>query len=246
LQAVGGDVRDSLRQATSAALQKGKQASKHGKPTAGRAHEYDRRSGHMEEVGRSAEHPQPSSGLFGVLSQTGVLLQYFQGSSMNLLGSDIGRAEDFVEMAVGHSSEVCAVFRLHTQHHGVGVQRFAFTLGHVLGQLVHHAAQRQQRLAAVGQGAVGGAAVGTGGHAEGGVAGGTVDDGGQNVSRQAALTLEQHVAPAAVRATRRFSECVQRGGGNQSTEQNPFHGYFSSSRASISVGSSDTAYSFWQ
>src|SRR5690606_16971818 len=91
LQAVGGDVRDSLRQATSAAQQKGKQASKHGKPTAGGAHEYARRSGHMEEVGRSAERPQPSSGLFGVLSQTGVLLQYFQGSSMNLLGSDIGR-----------------------------------------------------------------------------------------------------------------------------------------------------------
>ena len=32
---------------------------------------------------------------------------------MDLLGGDVGRAEDFVEMAVGHSGEVRTVFRLH-------------------------------------------------------------------------------------------------------------------------------------
>src|SRR5690606_31907779 len=59
LQTVGGYVRGSLRQATSAAQQKGKQASEHEKPIAGGAHEYARRGGHTERAGRPEERPQP-------------------------------------------------------------------------------------------------------------------------------------------------------------------------------------------
>src|SRR5699024_5917317 len=89
LQTVGCDVRGSLRQATSAAQQKGKQASKHEKPIAGGAHEYARRGGHTEKSRASRRTPAALLGLVGVLSQTCVFLQHCQGSSMDLLGGDV-------------------------------------------------------------------------------------------------------------------------------------------------------------
>ncbi len=128
---------------------------------------------------------------------------------------------------MGDGGEVLAVLRLHAQHHGIGGQRFAIALGHVFGQLVHHAAEHQQALAAIGQRAVGMAAVGAGGHAEGVVAGSAVGGRRDHVGGHAALAFEEHVAPAAAGAAGSVGESVEGGGGEQGTEQNPFHRLFS-------------------
>lgn len=183
----------------------------------------------MVQVGQERGGPSRwtglgASGFAGVLGQTGILLHHCQGGGVNFGVGGAGRGEDVAEVLVGHLGKVSTVFRLHAQGHGVGGQGFAFTLGHVFGQLVHDRAQYQHRLAAVGQGAFGGAAVGAGGHAEGGVARGAVGDGGNKVRTEAALAFEQHVAPAAARATRGFGKGGSGGEGEQGTDQNPFHG----------------------
>ncbi len=178
----------------------------------------------QERGGPSERTGLGASGFAGVLGQAGILLHHGQGGGVNFGVGGAGRGEDVAEVLVGHLGEVSAVFRLHAQGHGVGGQGFAFTLGHVFGQLVHDRAQNQHRLAAIGQGAVGGAAVGTGGHAEGGVARGAVGGRGHEVRGHATLTFEQHVAPATARATRGFGKGGSGGEGEQGTDQNPFHG----------------------
>ncbi|MCY1541656.1 hypothetical protein D9M68_773570 [compost metagenome] len=108
---------------------------------------------------------------------------------------------------------------LDAQQGGIGVQRLALALGHVLGDVVEHAVHRQQRAPAVAQAHAGIAAVGTGGQAEGGVAGCTVGGGRQQVGNQATLTLEQHVPPAAATATGLVSLCRQAGRTEQPQDQ---------------------------
>ena len=128
-----------------------------------------------------------------------------------------------LEVLVGDSGEMRAVFRRHTEDHGIGGQGFALALGHVFGELVHHAVHGEPGFAAIGECGLGRAAVGARGHAEGCVAGGAVGGGSQEVGRRAALALEQQVAPAAVRAAWRFGHGVDRDSGEQSTQKNPFH-----------------------
>ncbi|MCY1448209.1 hypothetical protein D9M71_648640 [compost metagenome] len=94
-----------------------------------------------------------------------------------------------------------AVGLLDAQQGGIGIQRLALALGHVLGNVVQHAVHGQQRTAAVAQAHAGIAAVGAGGEAEGGVAGSTVGGGREQVGNQATLAFEQHVPPAATAAT---------------------------------------------
>lgn len=164
-------------------------------------------------------------GFVGVFSQTSVFLHHRQGGGVHVSGADRGAAEDFIEVRMGGFVEVRAVLRCYTQNHGVGGQGFALAFGHVFRQLVHHVADDQHRLAAVGQGAVGGAAVGARGHAEGGVARGAVGGGGDEVRSRAALAFEQHVAPAAVRAAGCFGEGGRGNSNKQGTEQEFFHGF---------------------
>ncbi|MOA42571.1 hypothetical protein D3C78_1646330 [compost metagenome] len=45
------------------------------------------------------------------------------------------------------------------------------------------------------------------------------------MGRCAALALEQHVAPAAVRSTRGLGHGVEGNRGEQSTQKNPFHSF---------------------
>src|SRR5690606_6490269 len=139
-------------------------------------------------------------GLVGVLGQNLVTLHHGQSGSVNLLGGDVGGAEDLVEVLAGHCGKAGTILGGYAHDNRVGGQGFTLTAGHVFGQLVHDAAQYQHGLAVVGHLAVGVTAVGTGRQAEGGVTGGTVGDGIHQVGGQAALTFEQHVTPAATRA----------------------------------------------
>ncbi len=144
---------------------------------------------------------------------------------MHGFSSGVGAVEDLAEVLVSNRGEVRAIFRCNAENHGVGGQSFALALRHVFGKLVHHAVHGEPGLAAVAQRSLGRATVGARGHAEGGVAGSTVGGGSQEVSRSPALAFEQHVAPAAVRATRRFCHGVDRDCGEQSTQKNPFHSF---------------------
>src|SRR5690554_4889436 len=163
------------------------------------------------------------SGLVGVLGQNRVTLHHGQSGSVNLLGGDVGGAEDLVEVLAGHGGKASAILGGYTHDDGVGGQGFTLTAGHVLGQLVHDAAQYQHGLAVVGQLAAGVASVGAGGHAEGGVTGGTVGDGSHQVRGQAALTFEQHVTPAATRAAGSGSEGIEGSGSQQRSNEKAFH-----------------------
>src|SRR5690554_1214597 len=172
---------------------------------------------------RRAGRRQAGSDLVGVLGQNLVTLHHGQGGSVNLLGGDVGGAEDLVEVLAGHGGKASAILGGYTHDDGVGGQGFTLTAGHVLGQLVHDAAQYQHGLAVVGQLAAGVTSVGAGGHAEGGVTGGTVGDGSHQVRGQAALTFEQHVTPAATRAARGGSEGIKGSGSQQRSNEKAFH-----------------------
>src|SRR5690554_389190 len=89
------------------------------------------RSGKAEVSADTGECPWPAcarwpgtvvrrSGLIGVLGQNRVLLHHRQSGSVNLLGGDIGGAEDVIEVLAGHGGEMCAIFGRHTQYHGIG------------------------------------------------------------------------------------------------------------------------------
>jgi hypothetical protein len=130
----------------------------------------------------------------------------------DLLGGHVGRREERAEVVVQDLLEERAVGLGDAHRDGHGRQGLAVAAGHVLAELIHHRAD--QRLAAVGDLAVRGAAVGAGGHAERGIASGAVGDAGDHVGAEAGLAVHDHVAPAAVRAARRFGE----GGGRQAEQ----------------------------
>jgi len=174
----------------------------------------------LEGAGRS------SVSLGSVFRQTGITFQYSQGVVVHVVSGDVSLAEDLLEVLVGHGREVFAIFWGNAQYHGVGGQCFTIALGHVFGQLVHHAIHGNPGLAAVGQGAVGAATVGARGHAEGGVTRSTVGGGRQEVRWSTALAFKQHVAPTAVRAAWCFSHCIDGDDGEESTEKDPFHSFF--------------------
>ncbi|MNG41710.1 hypothetical protein D3C84_1310740 [compost metagenome] len=57
---------------------------------------------------------------------------------MHVFSRYVGGLEDVLEVLMGNRGEVRAIFRGNAQHHGIGGQCFTLTLGHVLGEFVHH------------------------------------------------------------------------------------------------------------